>query len=361
MRKKIGYLVLLFALIGLLVACGGGEEETATPPSSQSPSQSPSIDSKPPEQLTGLDFVIEEAKKEGKLLFADSISTQEMMRVIEQFEAKYPFITVEHLSEGGNDVINRVRQETDSKTKTVDLYIGSVAATRQLADGGKYIKEINWKSLGIQESLILSNHQVKGLGVLTVLGYNSNLVSDSEVPKTWNDLLDPKWEGKLAVPVSGWGSIAADLAAVWGEQETETFTLALKNNVVNIPSTPEVAPRVAAGEYSLGVMRLQHARIQMNRGAPLKYVFLDPVPSPMLTWAIPENSENPHAAQLFVHWVTSEGSGIYEEATGRGNPWIEGSQAAKDVQGLNISAFDGDPSMAEARTRLEEKFSELIK
>lgn len=315
---------------------------------------------------TSLDQVIAAAKEEGQLNLPDSIPADRMADVIAAFEEDYPFLSVTHIEQGGPDTLNQVQQETDAGVPTsADVFVGYPALLHSLAEQSDYLEQVDWKKLGIPDEILIDgNRQVAALTILTVLAYNTDLVAAQDVPRSWDALLDQRWRGQLVAFVAGWGASAADLAAEWGEDRAVQFTEGLKDGAQRVSQPPEVAPRVAAGEYPLGLMRIHHARAQIARGAPVDFTLLEPVPADLVAYAIPTAAPNKNAAALWVHWISQpENHALYEKAAGRGNAFLPGTQAARDVAGIKISTFDGpyDSEATSARTAQEDMFTELIR
>lgn len=305
--------------------------------------------------------ILAAAKEEGRLVIGDSASEAAFRPIVEAFNEAFPEIEAEHFSIGGNDIIVRMEQEIQAGTPTsVDVFAAGETPALGLAGDGK-LMSVDWAALGIPDKLVRNEYQVSATAVITVLGYNTNLITREELPKTWDDLLDPKWQGKLVMPVSGWGSVAADLAEAWGEEKAIDFTKKITEVATTVASTPEVAPRVGSGEFTIGIMRIHHAKGQMKRGAPLDFIVLDPVPSPLLTWQIPVGAPHPNAAKVFMKWVLSqEGHKHYEEAAERGNPYVDGSETAEIIGDLNLAIYDPNTGDLEHRLQLERQLQELV-
>jgi iron(III) transport system substrate-binding protein len=160
------------------------------------------------------------------------------------------------------------------------------------------------------------------------------------------------------VPIDN--SIGTDLAGVWGEQKAIDFWTKLVQNSVTIPTAPDVGTRVAAGEFPVGVTRIQFARLNKAKSAPVDFVIPDPVPFPVLGAAIPRTAAHPNAGRLFIQWLeTPDGANAYEKNTMRGNPFLPGTNEAKAVEGLKLAFWDGNPATTKDRVALADKFTKI--
>ncbi|NQU70850.1 MAG: extracellular solute-binding protein, partial [Rhodospirillales bacterium] len=84
----------------------------------------------------------------------------------------------------------------------IDVFWTSYATSFRL-ERAKALTKFDWTTLGIDPALKASEFGVKSHDVsLAFVSYNTNLVKSSEAPKTWDDLLNPKWKGRITMPRS---------------------------------------------------------------------------------------------------------------------------------------------------------------
>jgi iron(III) transport system substrate-binding protein len=163
----------------------------------------------PPPSAVTLNL-IEAARKEGKVTFYSALDLQTSEKVAKAFEAKYPGITVRVERNGAERIFQRIGQEQSSRIYAVDV----VCST----DTSHFL---TWKRNGLLAPYVpddVAKHfavdQVDGDGAyatmcawLCVIGYNINLVKREEAPKSFLDLLDPKWKGKLVKAHPGYSGM----------------------------------------------------------------------------------------------------------------------------------------------------------
>jgi iron(III) transport system substrate-binding protein len=144
--------------------------------------------------------LIEAAKKEGKIVYYSSIDLAAAERIAKAFEAKYPGVAVRVERNGAERLFQRIGQEYSSRIYAVDVVNTSDAA-----------HVITWKRNGWLEPFVpedvarhfpaehkdadgtFASHRI----TLCPIAYNTNLVKKEEAPKSYADLLDPKWTGKI--------------------------------------------------------------------------------------------------------------------------------------------------------------------
>jgi iron(III) transport system substrate-binding protein len=184
--------------------------------------------------------------------------------------------------------------------------------------------------------------------VFYVIVYNTSLVKEADAPKTWDDLLNPRWNGKLGIWVRGEGQGA--LASVWGMDKVVDYVHKMNElHPVLLPSTFPLAQQVAAGELQVGFGLYHTAQPPLRRGAPIKLVIAEPVPTNTLYSIVPAKAKNPAGGELLALWLASpEGAKVYESATDRGNPYIPGTNTYSLLHGHKLAQFPVEQAAQEA-------------
>ncbi len=154
---------------------------------------------------------------------------------------------------------------------------------------------------------------------LAVIAYNHQLVRKEEAPKSYDDLLDPKWKGSLTIDLEPERALMAWLIA-WGEPKTRDFVQKLLANGTTVRrGHTQQAQLLCAGEFKIAVEIYPDAIMRMKQnGCPATTVFPNPTPAVVGgTYAIYANAPHPNAAALFIDFALSgEGSKILA-GTGR--------------------------------------------
>jgi len=146
-------------------------------------------------------------------------------------------------------------------------------------------------------------------------------VPADKVPRTHQDLLDPRWKGQFvwhpyAIP-GGFGFIGLVLKSMGEENGLRYLRALAKQNIVPLPvAARAVLDRVIAGEYPMGLeMNSSHAVISAAVGAPVRFVPLDPVTMTMQIAGISRGAPHPNAARLFLDFIIARaGQEVFREA-----------------------------------------------
>lgn len=283
------------------------------------------------------------AYKEGKLMWYESSPEGQFAKVEAAFNKRYPKIKLEHVRLRGADVGTRIIAESQADAPTADVANSGLDILIRL-DERKLLARESWADLGIAENLIAVPYALRSMAVTYCINYNTNLVSEADAPKKWEDVLNPKWNGKIGI----WQKPAALalLTPAWGEEKILDYTKKLAElKPVIYRSNYPLNNALAAGEISVGITIYHTAIPTKKKGAPTQLVFASPTPYEPLCSAITSKAAHPNAAKLFIAWFHSlEGARAYENATNRGNPWISGTETYKLLQGKKLSTFTPEQS-----------------
>jgi iron(III) transport system substrate-binding protein len=291
-----------------------------------------------------------EAAKGGNIIWYESSPDDQADKIVAAFQKRFPSLKLDHIRDtGGNTVGGRIVQESQGDTRTADVATTGAGISVPLRER-KLIKEIDWNAYGLSKELAPTPYGVVTTSVVYVIVYNTAQVKEADAPKTWDDLLNPRWDGKIGIWVRGEGQ--ASLAAAWGAEKV--FDYVRKINALHpvlLPSTFPLAQQVAAGEILVGFGLNHTAQPPIRRGAPIKVVVADPAPLNTLYSFVPSKAKNPSGGALVATWLaTPEGAKAYEDATDRGNPFIPGTKTYTMLRGHNTSQFPVEQAATEAAT-----------
>jgi iron(III) transport system substrate-binding protein len=299
-----------------------------------------------------------EAAKVGNIIWYESSPSDATDKIAAAFHKRFPGVKLEHVRDtGGNTIGGRIVQESQGDTRTADLGTSGAAIMVPLKERN-LMKEFDWRALGLTPQLAPTPFGVVTTSVVYVIIYNSQQVKEADAPKTWEDLLNPRWTRKIGIWVRGEGQ--GSLAATWGTDKTIDYVRKMNAiNPVPLPSTFPLAQQVAAGELLVGFGLNHSAQIPLRRGAPIKIVVADPVPMGTLYSFVPAKARNPSGGALLAIWLaTPEGAKAYEDATDRGNPFIEGTKTHALLKGNTPSQWSVEQAAQEAA--IVQRISKMI-
>ena len=249
--------------------------------------------------------LIEAARKEGKVVWYTSVDLPVAERIAKSFEAKYPGIAVRVERTGAERVFQRIGQEYGSRIHAVDVV--------QSSDAAHFIV---WKRDGLLAPYVpedVAKHfpaehkDPDGMFAtwrawLSVIGYNTKLVKPEEAPKSFADLLDPKWVGKIVKAHPGYsGTILTATYQMQRDLGWEYFEKLAKQRVMQVQSSADPPKKLALGERAVMADGNEYNLFQLKeKGEPVEIVY-PTEGSPLIIGpnGIFKNAPNPNAARLF--------------------------------------------------------------
>lgn len=313
--------------------------------------------------------LIEAARKEGKIVWYTAVDINVAEALAKRFEAKYPGVIVKVERTGGERIFQRVGQETSSKIYAVDVLHSSDAA-----------HFIVWKRDGLlapylPEDVALhfpaEHKDVDGMFAswrifLSVIAYNTTLVKPEDAPKSYADLLDPKWIGKMVKSHPGYsGSTMTATHQLTRELGWEYLEKISKQKIMQVQSASDPPKKLALGERAVQVDGVDYLHyLAKDKGIPVEVVYAaEGTPLIVGPSGVAKNAPNPNAARLFQAWsFTAEAQqlnidigGLYSaHALTKDRP---GRKALKDIK-----TFKDDPAAVEKLAdEIKEKYAKLFK
>ena len=153
-------------------------------------------------------------------------------------------------------------------------------------------------------------------------GFNTDLVPRGSEPRTFADLLAPRWKGRMAWNVSpaasaGQGFVGAVLADMGEARARAYFAELAKQNIAGVKSSArQVLDQAIAGEFPV-VLQIfnNHTTISRKRGAPVDWIAMEPAIAVIHVMSLTRGGPHPAAAKLFFEFIVSdEGQKIMAEA-----------------------------------------------
>jgi iron(III) transport system substrate-binding protein len=257
--------------------------------------------------------LIEAAKKEGKLSWYTSVDLPVAEKIAKAFEAAYPGVSMKVERSGAERIFQRIGQEYQSKIYNCDVVNSSDAAhliiwkrASMLAsflpeEVAKYFPKEHWDPDGMYASWRVT---------LSPIAYNTKLVKAEDAPKGFNDLLAPKWSGKIVKAHPGYsGTIMTATQQLSRDLGWSYFEKLAKQKVMQVQSAADPPKKVSGGERAVMADGTEYmVNLLQSRGEPIEEVYAVEG-TPLITGpsAVLARAANPNAARLFYAWsMTAE-------------------------------------------------------
>ena len=254
----------------------------------------------------------EGAKKEGVVSIYTSMPLDDMAALTSAFEAKYG-VKAKVWRSGSEKILQRGLLEAKANRFEVDVFETNSPETEVLsrekvliAGNSPFLNELIPQAIPSHREWIATR-----LNIFTC-AYNTKLVKKEELPKTYQDLLDPKWKGKLSVEADDSDWLAETVMKMGEEKGLALFREIARKNAVSVRKGHTLLSNlVASGEVPLALTVYNYKIEQMkNSGAPIDWFALDPTIARPNANGVARNAPHPHAALLFQDFELTEGQQI---------------------------------------------------
>ena len=252
--------------------------------------------------------LIEGAKAEREVTFYSSLQAQQLDPFARAFNKRYPFLKVNLYRVSGNKQLIKIQTEYAAGKPLVDVINGSGEDVAVMKKGGM----LDPYNSSQREFYAAADKDKEGYFtafyvIPMVLGYNSRMVKRPDVPKTYEDLLNPKWKGQMFLDNEAYDWFAV-LIKHFGKEKGLQFMRALaKQDLGFIRGRTQQSQLLIAGERPLAIVLSGHTVLDLKaNGAPIDWVGLEPFFSSANYLMLSRRAPHPHAAALFIDWSLSE-------------------------------------------------------
>jgi iron(III) transport system substrate-binding protein len=257
-------------------------------------------------------MLIDGAKKEGGLTLYTSQQLSDTNPIIEAFEKKYG-LKVTVWRAGPDEVVPRVLNEARSRR-----YVFDVVETEGKALEALYREQ----QLQVVHTPFLKNLIPQALRphgewvgtrlLMFSLAYNTNLIKKADLPKTWDDLANPKWKGKLGIESKDDEWFDSLMAQLGQDKGLQLFRQIAATNGFSVRRGHSLLTNlVASGEVPMA-LTVYNSRVQQlkDRGAPIDWFVLKPALAQLNGAGVARTAPHPYAALLYFDFLLNEGQAI---------------------------------------------------
>jgi len=263
-------------------------------------------------KLTGearMKALAEGAKKEGEVMVYHSTQTEDLRPVFDAFSKKYG-IKVRDWRSSSENVVQRVVSESRAGKRDVD-FIENNAPEQEALVREKLLRTMDSSHFADMRPGTLPAHKQWATSTLDVFvqTYNTDRVNKEELPKSYEDLADPRWNGKLGIEAEDWGWFGTIVETMGQEKGLATFKRIISTNGISVRKGHTLlAQLVATGEIPFALTVYSYKPPQLkDKGAPIDWMTIPPVIAQMHAVAVTARATHPFAAALLFDFFLGEG------------------------------------------------------
>jgi iron(III) transport system substrate-binding protein len=304
------------------------------------------------------DDLVAGAKKEGNLTLYLSTNLADANGIIQLFKQKYPFINVNFFRADNEKLLNRILTESVANKFNGDAIMISSFEVRVLLQKKLLQKYVSPHSQFYPEGFTdKDGYWTSVYSIPRVIAYNTKLVKPDVAPRTFDDILQPRWKG-------GFGM--SDSATLWytgfmkyyGEEKGREFMRRLAAQKPAFRDSETVITQLlVAGEFPLGLVYSHQAAAIKRKGAPVEWVrTAQPIVTGLKPIGLSAKAQHPNAAKLFIDVVLSkEGQELirsFSRIPDRGDVTSELKEGTK--------LYPADPSWGDSYAKYVDEFREIF-
>jgi len=250
--------------------------------------------------------LIEGAKQEGEMLWYTNSGIENATRYIQAFRKNYPFINAQVWRAKTRQVTQRAISEANAGKHLVDVIKPSTDLLPPMLDKnllGKY----ETPGRGIYPAHAKSPYYTSINYAFRVFSFNPRKINRKDAPKSWDDLLQPRWKNEILFDESSLEEVMAMLGA-WGKEKTVNYLtkLSQQNPLIRV-GRDTITQMMMAGEANVAVTTYAYNNESLRAAnAPVDWIAEDLIPALIYPLTLARNAPHPHAAALFYDYLISE-------------------------------------------------------
>lgn len=253
--------------------------------------------------------VLEASKKEGQLMWYNTLVQPHAQEIINRFMKKYPFVRASFWRGSGIKV--HARLTTEARAGRYDWDVVSLTDAESVSDLREKGLVVRYNS--VERNMFSDDLKDKEgywtayYALPTGLILNTRQVKMGEVPKSYEDLLRPVWKGgRISIDTEGY-ELLVGLTQAWGKDKAVTYLkrLAAQEPVPGRGNNARIE-LLAAGEFPLAIAYTHTAEAIKKKGSPIEWTNLEPVVVKVDSIMLGSRARNSNVGKLFIDFILSE-------------------------------------------------------
>ena len=275
------------------------------------------------------------AKAEGEVIMYGDQSVELIQALGNAFKKKFPGIDFDFFRGDTTQILQRFESETAAKRHNMDMLMTTATRSSRLAAAGFLAPYVSPVALAYPPELQPMTGFWHNYGLnSTSFAYNTDLVKGMDVPETLQDLLDPKWKGKIGMqdPKSGGGGAHTwimNMHRYWGEEKWAVYMEKMGKQIGKYGRYFPIREALASGEISIQLAAYpEFTEPIKQKGAPVEWATPEVITFLGLSVQVSSNAPHPNAAKLLVDFILTEEAQKLTAEGGKNPVWAASRPAA---------------------------------
>lgn len=297
------------------------------------------------------------AKQEGALTVYTSLTVEDITDLAAAFEKKYG-IKLKFWRAGSEKIVQRILSETRAGRFDFDVVETNGPELEALRREQLLQKAYSPYFVDLVPQAILPHQEWVGTRLnMFVQIYNTKLVKKEDFPKSYQDLLDPKWKGRLGIEAEDVDWFLTVIKDLGEDKGLKLFRDIVSTNGLSVRKGHTLlAGLVASGEVPLGLTVYNHNADKLKKkGAPVEWDVIQPAIIRANGMAVSKKPAHPHAASLFYDFMLSDGQKILAK-----NEYLTASRKGNSILDKMQLKFVDAVAVLDESAKWEKLYAEII-
>jgi iron(III) transport system substrate-binding protein len=252
--------------------------------------------------------VVAQAKREQELVIYGTAQAHQMQRYLKPFNHQYPFLQTKYTRSTGESLTSKILAEASGRQLAADVILINNYTHRIFMKKNLVVPYMTSAVKTFPAGLADPKGYWIGFYIVPyAIEYNTRMVDKNEIPKSYDDLLQPRWKGRMSLEKEEYLVTQAHLNYLGKDKAVDYFRKLARQDLALVKGHSQQTVLLSAGEFSLVVYNdIARTEEYKKKGAPVNWVDAEPHITVVVAAGMTRESKHPAAAKLFLDFVASE-------------------------------------------------------
>jgi iron(III) transport system substrate-binding protein len=259
-------------------------------------------------ELHAQEDIVALAKKEQELVIYGTAQAHQVQRYLKPFNQQYPFLQTKYTRSTGESLTSKILAEASGRQLAADVILINNYTHRIFMKKNLIVPHLTSAVKTFPAGLADPNGYWIGFYIVPyAIEYNTRMVDKNEIPKSYDDLLHPRWKGRMSLEKEEYLVTQAHLNYLGKDKAVDYFRKLARQDLALVKGHSQQTVLLSAGEFSLVVYNdIARTEEYKKKGAPVNWVDAEPHITVVVAAGMTRESRHPAAAKLFLDFVASQ-------------------------------------------------------